>query len=71
MKNYNNYALGKWTKGDFSDNMIDWKSKGTALYQELPEECKTLMKECEPLSEIEIDRKEKQNITFNTWKKTK
>ena len=58
-------------KGDVSDNMINWKSKGTALYQELPEECKTLMKECEPLSEIEIDRKEKQNITFNTWKKTK
>jgi len=29
------------------------------------------MKECEPLSEIEIDRKEKQNITFNTWKNTK
>ena len=58
-------------KGDVSDNMIDWKSKGTALYQELPEECKTLMKKCEPLSEIEINRKEKQNITFNTWKKTK
>ena len=58
-------------KGDVSDNMIDWKSKGTALYQELPKECKILMKECEPLSEIEIDRKEKQNITFDTWKKTK
>ena len=58
-------------KGDVSDNMINWKSKGTALYQELHEEWKNLMKECEPLSEIEIDRKEKQNITFNTWKKTK
>jgi carbonic anhydrase/acetyltransferase-like protein (isoleucine patch superfamily) len=58
-------------KGDASDNMINWKSKGTELYQELPKECKNLMKECEPLSEIEIDRKEKQNIIFNTWKKTK
>ena len=58
-------------KGDVSDQMLNWKSKGTELYQELPEECRTLMNECQPLSEIEIDRKEKQNITFNTWKKTK
>ena len=58
-------------KGDVSDNMINWKSKGTALYQELPEECRTLMKECKPLSEIEENRKEKQKITFDTWKNTK
>ena len=58
-------------KGDVSDNMINWKSKGTELYQELPEECITLMKECSPLFEIEENRKEKQKITFSTWKKTK
>ena len=29
------------------------------------------MKECIPLSEIEKDRKEKQKITFDTWKKSK
>ena len=58
-------------KGDVSDDMINWKSKGTELYQELPEECRTLMKECTPLSEIEENRKEKQKITFDTWKKTK
>ena len=58
-------------KGDVSDNMINWKTKGTELYQELPEECRTLMKECNPLSEMEGNRKQKQNITFNTWKKTK
>ena len=58
-------------KGDVSDNMIHWKSKGTELYQKLPEECRTLMKECTPLSAIEQDRKEKQKITFNTWKKSK
>jgi phenylacetic acid degradation protein len=51
--------------------MINWKTKGTELYQELPKECRTLMKECEPLSEIEKNRKEKQKITFSTWKKTK
>jgi hypothetical protein len=29
------------------------------------------MKVCEPLIEVEENRKEKQNITFNTWKNTK
>ena len=58
-------------KGDVSDDMIAWKTKGTELYQELPKECKELMKECTPLTETEKNRKEKQKITFDTWKKTK
>ena len=58
-------------KGEVSDEMLAWKTKGTELYQELPAECRDLMKECEPLSEIEENRKEKQKITFDTWKKTK
>ena len=58
-------------KGDVSDEMIKWKTKGTELYQQLPKECKELMRECSPLSEIEHNRKEKQKITFDTWKKTK
>ena len=57
-------------KGDVSDKMLDWKTQGTELYQELPEECKTLMKECNPLNEIEENRKKKQEITFETWKNT-
>ena len=57
-------------KGDVSDKMISWKSKGTELYQELPHECRTLMEECNPLTEIENDRKKKQDISFQTWKKT-
>ena len=51
--------------------MIAWKTKGTQLYQKLPKECAELMKVCTPLSEIEKNRKEKQEITFDTWKKTK
>ena len=58
-------------KGEVSDEMLAWKTKGTELYQELPKECAELMKECIPLSEIEENRKEKQKITFDTWKKTK
>ena len=58
-------------KGDVSDEMINWKTKGTELYQDLPNECRTLMQECEPLTKIEENRKEKQKITFDTWKKTR
>ena len=58
-------------KGEVSDDMISWKTKGTELYQDLPNECYTLMKECEPLKEIENNRKEKQKNIFKTWKKTK
>ena len=58
-------------KGEVSDDMISWKTKGTELYQDLPNECFTLMKVCEPLREIEKNRKEKQKNIFKTWKKTK
>ena len=58
-------------KGDVPDEMIKWKTKGTELYQDLPNECKTLMQECEPLTKVEENRKEKQKITFDTWKKTR
>ena len=57
-------------KGEVSDDMIKWKKKGTELYQNLPRECRELMKECNPLSKLEKNRKEKQKITFETWKKT-
>ena len=57
-------------KGNVSDDMIKWKTEGTELYHQLPNECKALMKKCDPLTEIEEDRKEKQKITFDTWKQT-
>ena len=57
-------------KGEVSDDMIKWKKKGTELYQNLPKECRELMKECNSLSKEEKNRKEKQKITFETWKKT-
>tara|TARA_B100000614_G_scaffold222150_1_gene209786 strand:+ start:1187 stop:1780 length:594 start_codon:yes stop_codon:yes gene_type:complete len=57
-------------KGDVSNEMLAWKTKGTELYQKLPTECRKLMSECSPLTEIEKNRKEKQKITFDTWKKS-
>lgn len=41
---------------DVSDEMIDWKTKGTALYQQLPKECYDTLKAVEPLREIPADR---------------
>ena len=55
---------------DVSDEMIEWKTQGTKLYQQLPADCKATLKACEPLSEIEADRPKQQDI-YKTWKETK
>lgn len=55
---------------EVSDEMINWKSKGTELYQKLPKECQATLIECEPLREIEKDRP-KQDELFKTWDKIK
>ncbi|HEY0030861.1 MAG TPA: transferase hexapeptide repeat family protein [Bacteroidia bacterium] len=55
---------------DVSDDMINWKTQGTKLYQQLPADCKASLKPCEPLREIEKDRPKQQDI-YKTWTKTK
>jgi phenylacetic acid degradation protein len=35
-----------------SDEMIEWKSEGTKLYQQLPQQCRDTLKPCEPLREF-------------------
>lgn len=55
---------------EVSDEMIDWKTKGTALYQALPKECYETLKECEPLREIELNRPT-QEAMYSTWNKIK
>jgi phenylacetic acid degradation protein len=41
---------------DVSDDMIAWKTKGTALYQQLPSECFETLKAVESLREIPKNR---------------
>lgn len=48
---------------DVSDEMIDWKSAGTNLYQGLPIEYHHTFRECEPLRELPIDR----NISYKKY----
>lgn len=53
-----------------SDEMLKWKTMGTALYQQLPGECHETLREVEPLREIEPNRP-KQDRMFDTWEKVK
>lgn len=55
---------------EVSDEMINWKTKGTALYQALPGECHATLREVEPLTEPEANRptQEKMYATWNSIK---
>ena len=57
-------------KGAISDDMLEWKSKGTKIYQKLPMECMDTLKVCKPLKEIPNDRSI-QKINYKPWKETK
>ncbi len=54
---------------DVSDEMLEWKSKGTDLYKKLPSELFSTLKPCEPLREIQIDRPKQQDV-YKTWRRT-
>jgi phenylacetic acid degradation protein/carnitine operon protein CaiE len=51
---------------EVSDEMIAWKTQGTALYQALPADCHASMKACEPLREIEENRPAQEKM-YETW----
>jgi phenylacetic acid degradation protein len=53
-----------------SDEMIEWKTEGTKIYQKLPDDCRNSLRACEPLTEIPADRKV-QNSDYKTWNQTK
>lgn len=54
-----------------SDEMIEWKTKGTQLYQQLPEDCHETLKEVEPLREVPKERivQEKTYATLRDFMK--
>jgi carbonic anhydrase/acetyltransferase-like protein (isoleucine patch superfamily) len=55
---------------DVSDEMLDWKSKGTALYQALPNAMRESWKPCEPLREVPANRPT-QSAVLRTWQEIK
>jgi len=52
--------------GDVSDAMLAHKVEGTTLYQQLPENCREHLVECEPLTAAPADRPE-SFPSFETW----
>lgn len=55
---------------DVSDEMLAWKTEGTALYQALPGELHRSLRPCEPLREPEPGRPE-QMTGYRTWRQTR
>ena len=53
-----------------SDEMLEWKTKGTKLYQMLPAECHETLKEVEPLREVEEGRPAQDSL-YSTWESIK
>jgi phenylacetic acid degradation protein len=52
-----------------SDEMLDWKTKGTSLYQVLPAQCEKELKRCTPLRKPRV-QKPNRKVDYQSWKKT-
>jgi carbonic anhydrase/acetyltransferase-like protein (isoleucine patch superfamily) len=55
---------------EVTDEMINWKSEGTRLYQQLPLECHQSLEECEALDAMEPNRPI-ASAAYRTWNETK
>lgn len=55
---------------EVTDEMISWKTKGTQLYQALPEEMKQYWQACEPLRTMPNDRPTQEALLEN-WQQIK
>ncbi len=55
---------------EVSDDMIDWKTRGTRLYQALPEDCFQHWQACEPLREMPAERPVQESL-YATWEQIK
>jgi carbonic anhydrase/acetyltransferase-like protein (isoleucine patch superfamily) len=59
---------GKLNK-QVSDEMMDWKTKGTELYQQLPAQCRETLKACTPLTE-DFPQQPVYQFDYQVFKKT-
>jgi len=49
-----------------SDEMISWKTEGTKLYQQLPDDMRAFWKPCEPLTELPSNISTQASV-YKTW----
>lgn len=55
---------------EVSDEMIHWKTKGTQLYQTLPQDCYDSLVPCQPLIELPANRPQQESL-YATWEAIK
>jgi carbonic anhydrase/acetyltransferase-like protein (isoleucine patch superfamily) len=55
---------------EVSDEMMKWKTEGTKLYQQLPQQLHQSLKECQPLTSIPENREIKYP-EYKTWNEVK
>jgi carbonic anhydrase/acetyltransferase-like protein (isoleucine patch superfamily) len=55
---------------EVTEEMINWKTEGTKLYHQLPQQLYQSLKECEPLREIPANQKI-QISNYKTWNESK
>jgi phenylacetic acid degradation protein len=55
---------------EVSNEMLDWKTRGTQLYQTLPNDMQLFAQECEPLLQVEEDRPS-QELLLKNWHEIK
>ena len=55
---------------EVSDEMLAWKTEGTALYQALPERLRESLRPCEPLREMPAGRA-RQEMSYRTWRESR
>lgn len=53
---------------EVSDEMIKWKTAGTTLYQQLPDDMRAYWKPCEPLREIPTSNYNQSDYIENSYK---
>ena len=54
---------------DVSDEMLAWKTEGTALYQQLPQQLSATLQPVEPLRELPKERRAQEQV-YRTWGET-
>ena len=55
---------------EVSDEMLAWKTEGTALYQALPARLRESLHPCEPLRQVPAGRAQ-QEMSYRTWKESR
>lgn len=53
-----------------SAEMMQWKKQGTAIYQQLPQQCKDSLIACEPIKNTTNTPQSDSGIVYKPWKNT-